>query len=122
MSGMGKDFCSNRPSVAFFDDGTLSAFLDIRSREQTSGSTTLFNRVVDGKTLTFSIGTGGITDEETGSVWNILGKATSGPMAGVELDPVIHQNHFWFAWSVFEPDTEVRGSAGEVTGPISSAP
>ena len=63
----------------------------------------------------------GIVDEETGSVWNTLGKAISGPMAGTELEPVIHQNHFWFAWAVFEPDTEIRDSEDDIAGPVSLA-
>ncbi len=108
--------------VAFFDNGTLSAFLDARSSAQTSGSTTMFSRVVDGETLTFLLGETGIVDEQTGSVWNIVGKATSGPMDGKELEPVIHQNHFWFAWAVFEPDTEIRGTVDDVIGPVSAAP
>ena len=81
----------------------------------------MFDREVDGQTLTFSLGEDGITDEETGSVWSVTGRATSGPMAGTELEPVIHQNHFWFAWAVFEPDTEVRGSLDKVSGPVSMA-
>lgn len=114
------DTIGEQQVVVFFDDGTLSAFLDSSTRAQTSGSTTLFNRVVDGETLTFSVGPDGITDEESGSVWNTLGKATAGPMSGTELEPIIHQNHFWFAWAVFEPDTEIRGAVGDVTGPVST--
>lgn len=108
--------------VAFFDDGTLSAFLDASSREQTSGSSTVFNREVDGQTLTFTLGERGITDEETGSVWSQTGKAISGPLAGKSLEQVIHQNHFWFAWAVFMPETEIRDSAGKVTGPVGGLP
>lgn len=46
-------------------------------------------------------------DEETGSEWNILGEAVSGPLAGARMDPVIHANHFWFAWAAFYPATEL---------------
>ncbi len=116
------DTIGDHEVVAFFDNGTLSAFFDARSRPQTSGSTTMFNREVDGETLTFSLGDDGIVDDQTGSVWNIVGKAISGSMEGTELEPVIHQNHFWFAWAVFEPDTEIRGTEADVTGPISTAP
>ncbi len=107
--------------VAFFDDGTLSAFLDGNARPQNSGSTTLFSRELDGQTLTFSLTESGIVDEETGSTWSILGKATDGPLAGGQLEPVLHQNHFWFAWAVFEPETEVRSSSDAVAGPVSGA-
>lgn len=115
------DSVGGQEAVIFFDNGTLSAFLDARQNEQRSGSTTMFSRVVDGQTLTFSLGSEGIVDEETGSVWNITGKAVSGPMEGEALEPIIHQNHFWFAWSVFEPGTEIRGTEDDVTGPVSSA-
>jgi hypothetical protein len=27
--------------------------------------------------------------------------------AGSRLEPVVHGNHFWFAWAVFQPDTRV---------------
>lgn len=115
------DTIGGQDVVAFFDDGTLSAFLDSSDNIQSSGSTTLFSRVLDGETLTFSLGDTGITDDQTGSVWNITGKAISGPLEGKELEPVIHQNHFWFAWAVFEPDTEIRQSEDAVTGPVSAA-
>ena len=103
--------------VAFFDDGTLSAFLDGRFQDQTSGSTTLFDRTLDGQTLTFTLSTEGITDLETGSTWSITGRATAGPLEGRSLDPIVHANHFWFAWAVFQPNTEIRGSVDTVVGP-----
>ena len=46
--------------------------------------------------------------KETGSEWNILGQAVAGPLTGAQLPPVLHGNHFWFAWAAFMPDTEVR--------------
>lgn len=33
--------------------------------------------------------------------------ATYGPLAGEELEPVIHADHFWFAWAAFKPETRV---------------
>jgi hypothetical protein len=27
---------------------------------------------------------------------------------------VAHGNHFWFAWAVFKPETEVRGAVGDL--------
>ncbi|MBT5475954.1 MAG: DUF3179 domain-containing protein [Chloroflexi bacterium] len=103
--------------VVFFDDGTLSAFVDGRQGDQISGSTTMFNRIVDGQTLTFTLGADGIIDIETQSTWSLLGTAESGPLAGKKLEPVIHANHFWFAWAVFEPDTEIRDGADDISGP-----
>ncbi|MCH8187239.1 MAG: DUF3179 domain-containing protein [Proteobacteria bacterium] len=101
--------------VAFFDDGTLSAFGGVRNEENTSGSTTVFSRVVGDRTLTFELTDSGITDAETGSVWNLVGVAISGELKGTQLVPVLHASHFWFAWAVFKPDTEIRDSIDSLT-------
>lgn len=104
--------------VVFFDNGTLSAFFDTLDAQQTSGSTTMFNREVDGRSLTFEITENGIRDTETGSLWNLLGVAIDGELVGTKLEPVIHANHFWFAWAVFQPDTEIRDSVEALAGSI----
>lgn len=103
----------------FFDNGTLSAFFNTLDQQLTSGSTTMFKRNIDGQSLTFETAEGGIRDRETGTLWNLLGKGIEGELAGRELEPVIHQNHFWFAWAVFKPDTEIKNSVEDVTGPVS---
>ena len=46
-------------------------------------------------------------DEQTGSSWNVLGRAVDGPLAGTQLEPVSHVDTFWFAWSTFRPDTAI---------------
>ena len=105
--------------VAFFDDGTLSAFQDDDYQDIQTGSSTVYDRNIDGQLLTFTVTGKGITDLETGSVWNVLGAAVSGPLEGANLTPLIHANHFWFAWVVFQPDTEIRDSEDSVSGPVS---
>ncbi len=104
--------------AVFFDNGTLSAFFDVLDNQLTSGSTTMFRRDVARRILTFEVAEDGIRDVETGSLWNVLGVAIDGELEGEKLEPVIHQNHFWFAWAVFQPDTEIRNATDEVTGPI----
>ena len=47
-----------------------------------------------------------------GSVWNILGQATEGQLAGKKLTPVVHANPFWFSWGAFKPDTKIYQGAG----------
>jgi hypothetical protein len=116
------DVVGGEEIVAFFDDGTLSAFLNVYSESYASGSTTVFSRVAGNEALTFVLDGGRIVDEQTGSAWTIAGKAVEGPLAGSQLEPVVHQNHFWFAWAVFEPDTVVKSSASDVTGPVSLVP
>jgi hypothetical protein len=67
---------------------------------------------LDGQTLTFQYNGPQITDKETGSVWDGLGRAISGPLAGKSLTPVIAINSFWFAWVLFQPNTRVYQPAG----------
>ncbi len=100
--------------VVFFKAGTNSA-LDQRSIRGSKdvGATGVFEPELGGRKLTFRAEGDGFVDEGTGSVWNILGEAVEGPLAGETLSPVVHANHFWFAWGAFKPDTEIfRGAAG----------
>jgi hypothetical protein len=99
-----------RPIVVLWAPGTASA-LDASAIAdgRDVGSTGVFGRELGGRVLTFeSAGPGSYQDAETGSTWNVFGRATSGPLAGRRLDPVPHGNHFWFAWAVFMPDTRVE--------------
>ena len=100
------------PIAIFFDDTTESAFRTVergRSGElNISGSSTTYVRQIDDQVLTFvDNGDGTFRDEQTGSTWDRFGEALSGEFAGRELDPVIHGDHFWFAWAAFEPDTQL---------------
>ncbi len=66
------------------------------------GAVLAFSRRVDGDTLSFSPnGAGGFVDEQTGSTWNLLGRAVDGRWEGRTLQPVLHTNEFWFAWAAF---------------------
>ena len=49
----------------------------------------------------------GARDRETGSRWDITGRAVGGPLSGKQLTPLVHGNHFWFAWAVFQPESRV---------------
>lgn len=85
------------------DDGDIAASRGV-------GTGVAFSREVDGELLTFSAAPGGgFVDDQTGSEWNLNGTATAGPLAGAQLDPVIHGNEFWFAWAAFNPDAPVYG-------------
>jgi hypothetical protein len=100
--------------VAFFDDGTFSAFNNLFNERQTSGSVSVFSREVDGRHITFEASERGIVDLETGSTWNYAGIAEDGELAGTQLEPVVHANHFWFAWAVFKPETVIRDSLDDL--------
>jgi hypothetical protein len=46
-------------------------------------------------------------DEQTGSTWDVLGRAIDGPLAGTRLEPAAHVDTFWFSWAAFHPETRV---------------
>jgi len=78
-----------------------------RSGSRDVGATGVFDAELDGQMLTFRVSADGFADDQTGSVWNVLGQAVSGPLAGKSLTPIVHGNHFWFAWAAFAPETVV---------------
>ncbi|MCZ6788872.1 MAG: DUF3179 domain-containing protein [Chloroflexi bacterium] len=94
--------------VVLFKPGTRSA-LDRSSIKDSRdvGATGVFDAHLDGRKLTFHADGERFVDNETGSVWNILGQATQGPLTGSRLTPIVHANHFWFAWGAFKPDTKI---------------
>jgi hypothetical protein len=75
------------------------------------GTGIAFDRRVDGQVLTFSADGHSDTfiDAETGTTWNLLGRAVDGPLAGRQLAPAIHLNEFWFAWAAFNQGAPVYG-------------
>ena len=97
----------NEPDVAvFFKPGTVSALdktLIVDAKD--IGATGVFNAYLEGETLTFSLKDGNFVDDQTGATWNILGEGLEGEMAGKSLTPIVHGNHFWFAWGAFYPET-----------------
>ncbi len=89
-------------TASALDAGTVSGGRDV-------GATGVFSRVVDGEELQFEPQDGGFVDDRTGSTWNVLGEAITGPLAGTRLDAIPHVDTFWFAWGAFRPDTVVVG-------------
>ena len=68
-----------------------------------------FDRTIDNKILDFNYdpATGKITDSQTGSEWNLEGKAIKGAMEGKSLSRVPFDEGFWFSWVAFHPQTEL---------------
>ncbi len=92
------------PFVLAWMPGAASA---LDAREITSGrdigQTAAFDRRVAGRTLTFVPSASGFADHETGTRWDLAGRAVQGPLRGARLRPVLHDTPFWFAWAVFKP-------------------
>ena len=108
------DLRGGREIVVFWTPGASSA-LDASAIDEGRdvGSTGVFERELDGQLLDFQPNPDDpstFIDAQTQSVWNIFGRADSGPLAGAALTPVVHANHFWFAWAAFQPDTIIVGN------------
>jgi len=87
-------------TASALDGGSIAGSRDV-------GATGVFDPNLDGQTLTFQrVGTT-FVDDQTGSVWNIVGQVIEGPLAGERLTPIISADHFWFSWAAFRPDTVV---------------
>jgi hypothetical protein len=99
---------AGRRLVVWAKRGTTSA-LDASSLAEGRevGATGVFVPAADGRELHFQAAGDAFRDRETGSTWDVLGRATAGPLAGQSLGPVEHVDTFWFAWAAFRPDTTI---------------
>ena len=67
----------------------------------------------DGTVLDFSTpvqGLPNIMQDSEGTVWDIFGKAVSGPREGEQLTPLNSYMGFWFAWATMHPGIEIYGN------------
>ncbi|MFC1974930.1 DUF3179 domain-containing (seleno)protein [Chloroflexota bacterium] len=108
--GVIEDSLDGQNVVIFYEPGQVSA-LDqgVIELSKEVGSAGMFIPEADGQPLTFSYNKGVITDNETGSEWDVFGRAIGGELAGSQLEPILSHTHFWFAWAAFRPDTTVYG-------------
>jgi hypothetical protein len=75
-----------------------------------SDTTTAFSARLKGKTLKFTPANPDateLTDQDTHSRWNPYGHCVSGSLAGSQLQSLILEPEYWFAWSEFHPDTTI---------------
>jgi uncharacterized protein DUF3179 len=69
-------------------------------------SASVYDRNLNGQTLTFEAVGSTIRDHQTASTWDpVTGKAIAGPLAGQSLTPVPATTSFWFGWFDFFPGT-----------------
>jgi len=83
----------------------------------------IFSREVDGTVLSFAAAGAGsaegivATDAETGSGWDVTGRAQEGTLAGHQLERLPHYNKlFWFSWAAFNPGTRINHGQQETAG------
>jgi len=99
----------DRPIVVFWSPGTTSSLdaSDI-AKSRDVGAAVAYEATLDGQALSFTAESDGrFRDEQTGSLWDVFGRALEGPLAGSELPPVVHTTEFWFAWAAFHSDTSI---------------
>jgi len=103
------DECEGNPVVVFYSKGMISVVDEkIISESRDVGSVSVYIPVVDGNLLEFeAVKKGAFRDLETGSLWDNLGKCTEGQYKGKILEPIVHGQHFAFAWFEFYPETEI---------------
>jgi hypothetical protein len=98
------DVVGGQPIVVVFD-----ARLDLGQ---------IFSRHLGGRVLTFSAyprtPSGAVArDQETGSIWDVTGRAVEGTLAGRTLSTLPHYNQlFWFSWAAFKPNTRINNGDG----------
>ena len=72
---------------------------------------TIWDRKLDGKILRFHEKDGRILDKNTGSEWNMLGQAVTGPLRGSQLRCLSTGHYFMRSWLAFYPDAEIYNAA-----------
>ena len=93
---------------------------DLRNAPQT-GAAAVFNATARGRVLHFvRAGANDLRDRETGTLWDLSGRAVEGQLAGVRLTPLRFIDTYWFAWIAFYPDTAVWPAITSSTCAVSS--
>ncbi len=97
--------------VLIVASGKLLSALDSRkiAESRTVPEVTAWRRHYAGsdETLDFQLIDGELIDKGSGSSWNAMGTAVSGPLAGKQLEPIENGIHFAFAWLAFNPETVI---------------
>ena len=97
------------PVVVFYKRGVVSPFDEPSiTGSRDVGTAAAFDTRLDGRRLSFERRDGSFVDRETGSRWNIAGRAVAGKLAGERLDPVRHDQQFWFALAAFVPGARIE--------------
>ncbi len=94
--------------VLFWKAGQASA-LDTSniSEGRDVGSVAVFDTTIGDRKLTFRTEGDRFFDNETDSEWLITGESIAGELDGSKLTQIHHLDTFWFAWSTYQPGTEL---------------
>lgn len=73
--------------------------------EADTSSFHVWNRNLNGQSLSFVIDSSGLKDNSTQSLWSMNGICIDGPLKGQRLAPVQASQEFWHSWQTFHPNT-----------------
>lgn len=110
------DVVAGEPVLVVWGAGDTASALDAPNiaEGRSVGTGLAYLRTVDGQVLTFEAqGDDTFVDRETGTTWDLLGQALSGPLAGKQLTAAVHTNELWFAWAAFNPEAQVYAAGDE---------
>ncbi len=98
-----------RPAVAVHSPGTTSALDDpFIENGRDIGATGVFDRrTSEGPVELVADTDGQLVDQTTGSTFDVFGRATDGPLEGVQLERIESLDTFWFAIAAFDPATQI---------------
>jgi hypothetical protein len=105
---------AGRPLVVLYARGVVSSLDDQRiANSRDVGTAGAFDPRIGTRTLQFTAMRDGTFSDQTGTTWDVAGRAISGPLRGNRLRPLRHDEQFWFALAAFVPNarllTTVRG-------------
>jgi hypothetical protein len=95
--------------VVLWAPGQASALDSARIDEgREVGQTGAFVAQLDGQPVELEArGDGRFVDDRTDSVIDVRGRVVEGPLQGERLEPVVHDDTFWFVWTAFREDSRV---------------
>ena len=88
-------------------DHPIAVFAGPRLEDATMAT---YSRLLGGENLSFRHDADHFVDSETGSLWNIEGKAVDGPLRGKRLNPVRSHYVRWHAWVYPHSQTDLYRS------------
>ncbi len=108
LSGQWKAYpLSESEAPIAHNDAVAGVPLVVYTRGLSAGA---YLSTVDGQPLTFTPQDSSedlYRDQQTGSTWDLAGRAVSGPLRGARLDPVPSKRGFWFAVAGSNPGIDL---------------
>lgn len=114
VEGANKAFPLNALRQTRVVNDTLGRTPVLIVHQPASDTTTAFLARLNGQGLTFAAANQEateLTDAQTHSRWDPYGHCVTGKLKGSNLQALILEPEFWFAWSEFHPDTAIFAQA-----------